>query len=56
MNLPIKVLFLVATLSLGLVGSASAAGVSVDAASIPEPSVALLGGLCGIFFLLWRKK
>lgn len=25
-------------------------------ASVPEPSVAVLGGLCGIIFLLWRKK
>jgi ABC-type multidrug transport system permease subunit len=56
MKLSVKVLSLVSTLSLGLGSSLSAAVESTDAASIPEPSVALLGGLCGIFFLLWRKK
>ena len=34
----------------------SAAEESADVASVPEPSVAVLGGLCGIIFLLWRKK
>jgi len=34
----------------------SAAQEGSDAASVPEPSVAVLGGLCGIIFLLWRKK
>ncbi len=29
---------------------------SEDAATIPEPSVALIGGLCGIIFLFWRRK
>ncbi|MGC6465487.1 MAG: hypothetical protein ACON38_14480 [Akkermansiaceae bacterium] len=33
-----------------------AAEESGETSSIPEPSVAMLGGLCGIFFLLWRKK
>ncbi len=33
-----------------------AAEESADVASVPEPSVAVLGGLCGIIFLLWRKK
>ncbi|MGJ8695614.1 MAG: hypothetical protein ACSHYF_04805 [Verrucomicrobiaceae bacterium] len=27
-----------------------------DAASIPEPSTAMFSGICGVFFLLWRKK
>ena len=27
-----------------------------DAAAVPEPSVALIGGLCGILFLFWRRK
>lgn len=31
-------------------------GDDLAAASVPEPSVALIGGLCGIIFLLWRKK
>ena len=34
--------------------SASEEGSEVS--SVPEPSVAVLGGLCGIIFLLWRKK
>jgi len=27
-----------------------------DAAPVPEPSVTLIGGLCGILFLFWRRK
>ncbi|MDB4740234.1 hypothetical protein OAF87_00260 [Akkermansiaceae bacterium] len=27
-----------------------------EATSVPEPSAAILGGICGIIFLLWRKK
>ena len=34
----------------------SAAEETPEVASVPEPSVAVLGGLCGIIFLLWRKK
>ncbi|MDA7881239.1 hypothetical protein N9A94_02950 [Akkermansiaceae bacterium] len=37
-------------------GVLRAAEESADAANVPEPSVAVLGGLCGIIFLLWRKK
>lgn len=56
MKLSFKVLSSVTTLSLGLATSLSAAEESANTAAIPEPSIALLGGLCGIFFLLWRKK
>lgn len=34
----------------------SAAEETPEVSSVPEPSVAVLGGLCGIIFLLWRKK
>ncbi len=34
----------------------SAADQVADTVSVPEPSAALLGGLCGVIFLLWRKK
>ena len=34
----------------------SASEESSEVSSVPEPSVAVLGGLCGIIFLLWRKK
>lgn len=33
-----------------------AADQAVDTTSVPEPSAILIGGLCGIFFLLWRRK
>jgi len=56
MNCFLKVFSLVTTFSLGLAGSLFAAVEPVEVASVPEPSVALLGGLCGILFLLWRKK
>ncbi|MCX8239497.1 MAG: hypothetical protein QNK82_05200 [Akkermansiaceae bacterium] len=39
-----------------LTNNLSAAEQVADASSIPEPSAALLGGLCGVIFLLWRKK
>jgi hypothetical protein len=55
-KLSFKVLSLATALSLGLAGSLCAAEEAAKAVSIPEPSMALLGGLCGIFFLLWRKK
>ncbi len=25
-------------------------------ASVPEPSVAILGGVCGMLLLIWRRK
>jgi hypothetical protein len=33
-----------------------AADQAVDTTPVPEPSAILIGGLCGIFFLLWRRK
>lgn len=29
---------------------------SVEATPVPEPSILILGGLFGVFFLFWRKK
>jgi hypothetical protein len=28
----------------------------VEPSAVPEPSAVLIGGLCGILFLLWRRK
>lgn len=28
----------------------------VEPSAVPEPSAVLIGGLCGIIFLLWRRK
>ncbi|YCM42092.1 hypothetical protein V2O64_12345 [Verrucomicrobiaceae bacterium 227] len=56
MNFLVKASILITTLSVGLSGTLRAAEESTKASSVPEPSIALLGGLCGIFFLLWRKK
>ena len=39
-----------------LINPLYAAQEAVDAAPVPEPSVAVLGGLCGILFLFWRRK
>lgn len=33
-----------------------AAEEAAETTSVPEPSAVLIGGLCGIFFLLWRRK
>jgi len=33
-----------------------AADQATETTSVPEPSAILIGGLCGIFFLLWRRK
>jgi hypothetical protein len=33
-----------------------AADQAAETTSVPEPSAILIGGLCGIFFLLWRRK
>lgn len=27
-----------------------------ETAAVPEPSALLLGGLCGLLFLFWRRK
>ncbi|MDB4434428.1 hypothetical protein N9142_04755 [Akkermansiaceae bacterium] len=27
----------------------------LEATSVPEPSAAILGGICGIIFLLWHR-
>ena len=35
---------------------AQGAEVVEASASVPEPSIAILGGICGILFLIWRKK
>ena len=29
---------------------------SGEPVAVPEPSAVLIGGLCGIIFLLWRRK
>jgi hypothetical protein len=46
------------TLSCFVVSGSSllAADQAVDTTPVPEPSAILIGGLCGIFFLLWRRK
>ena len=31
-------------------------GAVTDATAVPEPSSAILAGVCGILFLLWRRK
>lgn len=42
---------------LGSTLSSLAEGDSVSSTlAVPEPSVSMLAGLCGIIFLLWRKK
>ena len=56
MNPRFNFLTMVPTFILGLVGNLGAAEEVSTAAPIPEPSIAVLGALCGIFFLLWRKK
>ena len=33
-----------------------AAEQAAETTSVPEPSAILIAGLCGIFFLLWRRK
>jgi hypothetical protein len=33
-----------------------AAEQGAETTSVPEPSAVLIGGLCGILFLLWRRK
>jgi hypothetical protein len=33
-----------------------AAEQAAETTSVPEPSAVLIGGLCGILFLLWRRK
>jgi len=39
-----------------LTNTLSAAEEVADTTAVPEPSAAILGGLCGIIFLLWRRK
>lgn len=56
MNVLVPKLFSVIASLGAATGALSAAEQDADVASIPEPSVAVLGGLCGIIFLLWRKK
>ena len=34
----------------------SHAAPSHEVTTVPEPSAAIMGGICGIIFLLWRKK
>ena len=42
---------------LGSTLSSLAEGDSVSSTlAVPEPSVSMLAGLCGLIFLLWRKK
>jgi hypothetical protein len=46
--------FLIANVALSA-SLLAADGQSVSSA-VPEPSIAMLAGLFGIFFLFWRKK
>jgi len=39
-----------------LTNTLSAAEQVADTTAVPEPSAAILGALCGIIFLLWRRK
>lgn len=48
--------FIKATLFVSLISQSAGAEVSQSAATVPEPSVAVLGGICGLLFLIWRKK
>jgi len=39
-----------------IISSASAEEIESQSTSVPEPSVAVLGGICGLLFLIWRRK
>lgn len=36
--------------------SLAESGSVASTSAVPEPSISMLAGLCGIIFLLWRKK
>jgi len=48
--------YLQLTLGILLTSTALGADVAEAGTAVPEPSIAILGGLCGLLFLIWRRK